>query len=94
MIRFYHRTRDGGYSNGMIFEAVRTAFPILVVLAVLGAAIGAAHGSVSSLVILLSLGLGIAWGVRRQRVASAPPPSSASCSSDSADHGNPQARGD
>lgn len=67
-LRFYHRTRDGAYSSGILFEALRQAWPFLVCLAILGAAIGALHGSRDSLLVGLALVFGVWWGFRRRRV--------------------------
>ncbi len=62
-MRFYHRTGpNSGYSNGLFFEALRSLWPIAVVLIFAGAIVGAVTGNAGSLFLASAMGLGAWWG--------------------------------
>jgi hypothetical protein len=65
-MRFHHRTSaNHGYANGIVFEFLRLAWPVFVVLIFIGAIVGAVQGQVGSLILALAMGGGAWLGTRR-----------------------------
>ena len=61
-MRFYHRTSaNHAYSNGVIVECLRVAWPWLIVALFVSAVIGTLRGHTDSLIVGLAMAAG-AWG--------------------------------
>ena len=68
-VRFYTRTSPTrGYSTGPILELVRLAWPVFIIAVFVSSVLGVLEGDAGYLPLVVAMGLGGWWGVKRQEV--------------------------